>query len=381
MAGAGALRVGRRDSVVELVGPQGVLERSRIKTIPHSLPRTQERLLAAAAIMPARTLVQLAAGVHAPPAGPGCQHPPEVDKVSRAAQLRNLCHRVAREAWEEQWRVGILDQTPDEILDGIDARRLRWLPPRANGYHADPFGIAATDAGHELILAEAYDFAERIGYLVAVEPDGSERTVLREPFHLSFPQIVDHEGRRWLLPEAKAAGCVRLYEAQPWPSAFKRGPVLIEGLSAADPTLFRDEHGFWLFAGDGAAQDETTLLLFHAPDLLGPWRPHPMNPIKVDLGSARPAGPLFRARGRLWRPAQDCSSTYGGAIVLNEVLALTPDVYAERPSVRLAPDPAGPCPHGLHTLTPFGRGFLIDGKREFRSLRRWMAGLRGLAGA
>jgi hypothetical protein len=46
----------------------------------------------------------------------------------------------------------------------------------------------------------------------------------------------------------------------------------------------------------------------------------------------------------------------------------------------LRPDPAGPCPHGLHTLTRFGQGFLVDGKREHRSLRRWLTGLRSLAG-
>jgi hypothetical protein len=377
-AGLAALEAGRRDCAVALVCDGADLDHACIKTIPHSPARTRERLMAAAGAMPARRLRLMLAGIGQETLPPLPALAP-VAGLSKGARLRNLAGRVLRERWEEQWQVGVLRQTAEQLVAAPDARRIDWLPPRRNGYHADPFGLAGDSEHQELILAEAYDFRERLGYLVAVGRDGAERTVLREPFHLSFPQIVEHEGQRWLLPEAKAAGCVRLYRPAPWPDQFEPGPVLIEGLAAADPTLYRDDQGFWLFAGDGAAQDETTLVVYHAPDLLGPWRPHPMNPVKVDLGSARPAGPLFRAGGRLWRPAQDCRATYGGAIVLNEVLTLTPELYAERPGPRLAPDPAGPCPHGLHTLTPFGDGFLVDGKREFASLKRWVAGLRSLA--
>ncbi|WP_191059613.1 glucosamine inositolphosphorylceramide transferase family protein [Geminicoccus harenae] len=381
-AGVAALQAGRRDAGVALMAGQAVLERCRIKTVSHSLPKTQGRLFAAAATMPIRMVLLLAGGIIPPsPAEPAkTLGPAAAGRLTRAAQLRNLAGRVLREAWEEQWRVGVLDQTPEQLVAGPDARRITWLPARPLGYHADPFGQAGIVGQTELVLAEAYDFRERLGYLVAIDRDGSERIVLREPFHLSYPQLVEHDGQTWLLPEAKAAGLVRLYRGDPFPERFVPGPVLIEGLAAADPTLFRDSQGFWLFAGDGAAQDETNLVLYHAPALLGPWTPHPMNPIKVDLGSARPAGPLFRAGGRLWRPAQDCRATYGGAIVLNEVLTLTPDLYLERPGPVLQPDPSGPCPHGLHTLTPFGQGFLVDGKREFRSLRRWLTGLRSLAG-
>ncbi len=376
LAGMSALHEGRRHSTVELLDGSEVLDRASIKTVPHSLDKTRERLLAAASTMPARRLLLQLNGVNPPslPASPPRPVPPV--RLSPAVKLRNMAGRVLRETWEEQWRVGILEQSASELVSRPEASRIQWLPPRRHGYHADPFGQPGDDG---LILAEAYDYSERLGYLVAIDRDGRERTVLREPFHLSFPQIIEHQGQRWLLPEAKAAGLVRLYRPDPWPERFVPGPVLIEELAAADPTLYRDEQGFWLFAGDGAGQDETTLVLYHAPDLLGPWRPHPMNPIKVDLGSARPAGPLFQTGGRLWRPAQDCRDTYGGAIVLNEVLTLSPDLYAERPGPLLRPDPAGPCPHGLHTLTPFGDGFLVDGKREFRSMRRLAAGLRSLA--
>src|SRR5213596_456309 len=56
---------------------------------------------------------------------------------------------------------------------------------------------------------------------------------------------------------------------------------------------------------------------------LGPWRPHPGNPVKVDVRSSRPAGGPFLFGGNLYRPAQDCSRTYGGGITINRVTHLS----------------------------------------------------------
>ena len=52
------------------------------------------------------------------------------------------------------------------------------------------------------------------------------------------------------------------------------------------------------------------------------------------------------------------------------MLRLTPDEYAEEPVARLEPDPRGPLPHGLHTLTAAGPVTLVDGKRHFWRAKR-----------
>jgi hypothetical protein len=84
----------------------------------------------------------------------------------------------------------------------------------------------------------------------------------------------------------------------------------------------------------------------------------------------------FEVEGRLFRPAQDCSRRYGEAVVINRVDVLTPEAYFETPVARIAPDPAGPYPHGLHTVSAAGEWTLIDGKRERRSLRGLLPLLR-----
>jgi hypothetical protein len=79
--------------------------------------------------------------------------------------------------------------------------------------------------------------------------------------------------------------------------------------------------------------------------------------------------------GMLHRPAQDCSRTYGGAVVINRIERLTPEEFVERPVRHLAPAAHGPYPHGLHTLSGAGNVTLVDGKKHVMSVNMLMARL------
>src|SRR5581483_1822859 len=157
---------------------------------------------------------------------------------------------------------------------------------------------------------------------------------------------------------------VQLFRAEPFPHRWVPDAVLLENFAGADATVHFHQGRWWLFVGNHDDQDETKLFVFHAPDLRGPWLPHAGNPVKCDLRSARPAGPLFSMEDGLYRPAQDCSDTYGGAIVINRIERLTPDEFSEQPVKRLTPAAQGPYPHGLHTLSGAGEVTLVDGKRH-----------------
>jgi hypothetical protein len=104
--------------------------------------------------------------------------------------------------------------------------------------------------------------------------------------------------------------------------------------------------------------------------------------VKCDVRSARPGGTPFIVDGILYRPAQDDSATYGGSIVINRVDRLTTETFEETAVARLEPDPDGPYPAGIHTLSAVGGWILVDGKRDrfapLAKLRRRMVG-RGLA--
>jgi len=279
------------------------------------------------------------------------------------------------------WNIGIVDAPIATFLMPGARPPVRWLPePRRGTYLADPFMV---ETGHDdVILAEGFDYAGRRGYIAALASTsghefGPPVPVIREPFHLSYPYVIQHEGRIYCVPESADVRQVCLYEAIGFPYAWERRVTLIEDFAALDASIFQHDGAWWLFCSEKDDPRGDTLHAWHAPDLFGPWRPHAANPIKRDLGSARPAGAPFVQEGQLYRPGQDSTSTYGGAVVVHRVLRLTQDEFAEEPVSRVEPYANGRYRYGLHTLTACGSRTLVDGKRygfiprEFRyRLRR-----------
>lgn len=364
------------------------LESGVLKAVTHSLDETRNRLYDAMAEWPARALRQVLEDPFLRLRGPAVTlAPPTASRVqntsspSMTSVLRGYGRRLAREFCEEHWAIGVIHKPVQHVVDSFDPAAIRWLTPPEGGVIADPLGAIERD-GTLTILAEAYTFEDRRGRIVAVDVQNDRvvrgpREVLPLPVHASYPHLIEHQGQLYCLPETSALGRVQLYRAAPHPENWVEDRILLQSFAGADATVHRYDGRWWMFVGDHSDQDEAKLHVFHAPDLFGPWQPHAMNPVKCDLRSARPAGALFEHAGALYRPAQDCSETYGGAVAVNRVTQLTPTEFAEETVNVLRPAPE--YPHGLHTLTGVGGYTLVDGKREVRSLRRFAWGLKQLA--
>lgn len=297
------------------------------------------------------------------------------------------------------WQVGVVPAR----IETLDARRLAaardqvvWLPDAGSWrYLADPFGLVRGDALH--VFVEAYDYRikratiERHELALADLAWRGCTTVLDKPFHLSYPQVFEHGGETWMVPETHQAGEVALYRARDASlNDWVRECALLSGLPAADATLVPHEGRWWMFYTlvGPQARDQRELHVAHAPDLTGPWAPLPSNPVRVSLDGARPAGHAFvAADGVLTLPVQDSSTGYGGATRLLRLPVLTPErVVIDAGTERLTGDLVS-ASHtaGLHTLSACGPFTLIDVKRIDRSrTRQWLdfqRRLRRLAGA
>ena len=101
--------------------------------------------------------------------------------------------------------------------------------------------------------------------------------------------------------------------------------------------------------------------------------------MKTDVRSARPGGLPFVHEGALYRPAQDCSRSYGWRISVQRVARLTPTEFAEETAAVLEAAPDSPFPDGRHALTPVGDVVLIDGRRTVFVWAALLAFLRILA--
>lgn len=285
------------------------------------------------------------------------------------------------------WQVGIvplpIDQVTPAALQSVRSR-ITWLAdPDRWRYLADPFGLVRGDVLH--VFVEAFDYRIKRAHLERHQFSLPElqwqgrTTVLQTPHHLSYPQVFEHAGETWMVPESFQAGEVALYRAVDASlDRWGRQCALLSGLPVADASLTEYEGRWWMFytlVGAGG-RDQRELHAAHAPALTGPWTPLPGNPIRVSLDGARPAGrPFIGADGVLTLPVQDSSTGYGSATRWLRLCTLSAERVVIEPSAeRLTGDLASDThTAGLHTLTACGPFTLIDVKRIDRSRgKQWL---------
>ena len=154
-----------------------------------------------------------------------------------------------------------------------------------------------------------------------------------------------------MTPECAQLGRIEAFRCVRFPDKWELHGVLMDGVRAFDPTLIEHEGRWWMFVTiqEGGNSTDDELHLFHALNPFDEWTPHPLNPINVDVRSARPAGALFRENGELFRPAQDCSVRYGYALSIQRILRMTVEDYQEEEVRRILPDWARNI-SGTHTV-------------------------------
>ncbi len=300
--------------------------------------------------------------------------------------LRGLSRDAARAAYRlcvltPHWRVGWRHNDGPGVLErrDLDGPAWRTLPDAGHRFLADPFPVAWR--GREVIFAEELDHRTGKGSIAAVEIAGGVPrpaiTVLEEPWHLSYPFLIEEDGQLYMVPEASLSGEVALYRCLDFPARWERCATLLGEIEAADATIFRHGGRHWMTAvtRDGRGGYSDILRIWHAPALLGPWEEHGLRPVAVDAGTARPAGAVVASDGHLWRPFQDCAEGYGRALGLARIDRLDPDHFNETVVARLRPGPRWPG-RRIHTLNRAGRLECIDGSAtmpRLPALRPWAA--------
>lgn len=234
---------------------------------------------------------------------------------------------------------------------------------------ADP--CLVEDAGRRLLFVEEFPEGAGKGVIACLELDDRDQArrlgiALDEPKHLSYPQPFRWQDAWYMTVESGAAKRVGLYRADDFPLRWTRVADLIVDRTCVDPTLHEHEGRWYLFANvsesGGSTWDE--LFLFVADSPLGPFRPHPANPIVSDVRCARSAGRVFRHRGRWIRPAQNCGPSYGAEIVFREIVELGETEYRERTLGRLSPWTPGM--NGCHTYTAIAGLEVLDARDHTR---------------
>lgn len=230
--------------------------------------------------------------------------------------MMNLRHYI----YNNHWTIGFIEEPVADIVSGKQYS-VHWMKnPYRNRWFADPFILDVTDKEIKVLVEEFYDPIHRGRISKLIVNRDSYKLVeivpfLELPTHLSFPAIKRVGDKVFIYPENGNASTLKLYQYNPatdeckevktlsndpladaiWTEMF--GEELI--FSTHQPTHNGSELGVYRIDGD----------LFKENEL-----------ISFSANIARNAGDWFKIGNKVYRPAQDCTKRYGGAVILQEVI-------------------------------------------------------------
>lgn len=210
----------------------------------------------------------------------------------------------------------------------IDCQNRYWL--------ADPFLFEK--GGKVYVFYEAFDLIDRkgkIGYSI-VEENGRKmpiHIVLEEPYHLSFPNVFEHDGDVYLMPETCDNDTVKLFKATSFPDEWQEDRILLSETYACDSIIIQDSLDHQYLLANEMYRDQTPngnyiscwvknvcYPLSHQLDVVG-------DGVIVAEGDCgiRNAGKAFQHEGKLYRVGQNSPNRqYGKGLALFEVESLAP---------------------------------------------------------
>jgi hypothetical protein len=219
------------------------------------------------------------------------------------------------------------------------------------------------------VFVEAFDYHVRRGEIHYRQFDADDRLVgqgvaLSEPWHLSYPTLIEDGGELYILPEGYKSGGLILYRCVRFPDQWEAVARIGEA-AAIDATVVKHDGRWWMFHALPGPDDRAMreLHIAWADSLTGLWAAHPGNPVMGGFQTSRPGGSAFVHDGALHLPVQDCAVTYGAAINLLRIDVLSPDAFSAVVVKRFEPghllDGYG---DGFHTLSGQGDVTFIDVK-------------------
>jgi hypothetical protein len=281
-------------------------------------------------------------------------------KIKR--KLKRQSHREENK-WMVAWR--LTDDAGLAASAQERTARFNILADDGERYLADPFIWRAGNLYHIFLEEYPYDTEKGVISVLTIDEAGNisapPRRALERPYHLSYPHILEHDGEIWMIPEAGASGRVEIYRATNFPYEWEFAGALLEGIGGNDATICRHDGRLWMFMTSFYRQSTSwdNLLVYHAENLLGPWRAHERNPLLIDGVASRPGGEMFTQEGELFRPVQDCRNFYGEGLTIYRVDKLTPNDFAQSATGDITVSSPSSI-IGVHTINRLGRLEVVD---------------------
>ena len=268
--------------------------------------------------------------------------------------------------YSQNWNIGFFFFFSEELLKDKALKPIQWMKhPYKDRWFADPFILKVTE-DEIIVFVEECPMEKPKGILCELVLDRKTKrlkqrfVILELDTHLSYPAIIRHDGKIFVYPENGASGRLNIYEYDETKHRLINPVCILEG-AVADATIIKHE-GHYLMMATKYPETQQKAFLFQSDSLFGPFIQVVERPIQSNRSCSRPGGNWFKIDNDLYRPAQDCSQKYGGALSL----MLEENIQSENESLALRLKPCkGRFNLGLHTINFHQNYCVIDGYGYF----------------
>lgn len=231
------------------------------------------------------------------------------------------------------WNMAILEiQNPDNLFDIKNAKFIKLFSSKflrfsKNTVHtqADPFLFVDKEWLYLFAETQRVDRHGQIEAWRTRDLNNFEHlgVILQLQHHVSFPMVFRSEIGVHMLPETGSANELAVYTFEDFPFKLKKDIILLKG-NYFDSIIYHKNGLWWLFA-----TSEKGLELFYSKSLYSIFQTHPIGVVSSNPSNCRSGGGLIEWNGRLFRPAQNCTQSYGGNLGIMEIMSMTENSYAE----------------------------------------------------
>ena len=270
----------------------------------------------------------------------------------------------------KQWIIGIYRGSIENIIKNKNFNNeINWLITKSlDKFYADPFLVSVNDDNIK-ILFEEFEFKADYGKIALMTLNKNlkkinSKILLDTKSHLSYPFVFRENNKYFIFVEAAKSGKLSCYEYDAIQEELKFLKDILN-VPLLDSTILKHNNKYWLFGTLGENTSVYKLYVFFADKILGPYLPHPMNPVKTGLNGIRSAGAFIEVSGDIYRPTQNCEKKYGDSITLNKIKVLSTSEIVEEPYTTFSMDKRkrNNRMHSIHTINVMNDIIVVDGQR------------------
>lgn len=268
-----------------------------------------------------------------------------------------------------KYTIGFTEFDPS-LLENNKKPKVRWIDERGHktGWYADPFILSVSEDEIQ-VLVEEFLYKTQLGIISKITVRKKDLKVtevlplIDTGSHLSFPAYFRREGKVYIYPEQGASGSLHVYEYDEKSNKVEKRWML-NPHDLVDTTI--------CVLPDGQKVILTTTAPNYNGDVLDIYPyydedcPKDLKPkcqIKMHRKTARGAGLPFSYNDRLYRPAQDCTNSYGEGVEIQEIVIK--DCELRFIPQNMIYSPSKEWSGGFHTFNVFeNKLIVVDAKKK-----------------